>query len=65
MRTFSRICIKDYCIEAENGDKLELKRGKEYLTSDIKQGSQVVVFSTFWVPVPMELFAGEEIFTPT
>jgi len=64
MRTFHRICIEDYCITAHNGDKLELKRGREYLTSDVRGGDKVVVYSTFWVPVPVDLFAGAKLFTP-
>jgi len=64
MRTFHRVCIKDYCITAQNGDMLELKRGREYITSDVGSGDEVVVFSTFWVPIPVELFAGEKLFTP-
>lgn len=72
MKTYKRICIKDYKIEAENGDKLELKRGQEYITSEINESAaigpppeegMVVVFSNFWVPVPLSLFAGEVVFT--
>jgi len=63
MRTFSRICIKDYMLEAANGDRLELRRGREYLTSDIDADREVTVFTSFWVPVPVELFAGEKVFT--
>src|SRR5574343_2100414 len=70
MRTFKRICIKDYVLE-EDGNKLELKRGTEYITSDVgdapafgpeSQGGHVVVFSTYWATVPVEVFAGEEQF---
>lgn len=59
MKVFRRICIKDYTLEAQNGDKLELFRGKEYTTSDEKD-DKVVVFTNFWVGVPAGLFAGEE-----
>lgn len=62
MKTYKRICIKDWSIDAENGDHFEVKRGKEYLTAEEKYG-HVVVFSNFWVAVPVECFAGEEIFT--
>ena len=62
MQTFNRICIKDHIIEAQNGDRLELKRGKEYTTSPEKDG-KVIVFSRFWVPVPTDIFAGEIEFT--
>jgi hypothetical protein len=62
MKTFYRICIKDYILEAENGDKLELKRGREYLTS-VEENDMVVVFTNFWVKVPVNIFAGEVEFT--
>lgn len=62
MKTYNRICICDHEVKAENGDCLSLKRGKEYLTSR-EQDGKVVVFSTFWVPVPVELFAGAQVFT--
>lgn len=39
-----------------------LWRGEEYITSDVKDG-QVVVFSNYWFCAPVELFAGEELFT--
>ena len=62
MRTFKRICIKDYELEAQNGDRLELERGHEYITSDEENG-KVVVFTNFWVGVPADLFAGSVQFT--
>jgi hypothetical protein len=62
VRTYKRICVKAWDIKAENGDFFKVERGKEYMTSDEKDG-HVVVFSNFWVPVPVECFDGEEIFT--
>lgn len=62
MTTFKRICLRDYTISAENGDTLTLTRGKEYITSRERAGL-VTVFSSFWVPVPVDLFAGEVPFT--
>jgi len=63
MKTFNRICIQNYFVEAKNGDRLDLYRGKEYLTSDVDDKNEVIVFSQFWVPVPISIFAGEEVFT--
>ena len=63
MRTYNRICIKDWEITATNNDHFKLTRGKEYLTSEEKDG-KVVVFSSYWVRVPIEHFAGEMLFTP-
>jgi hypothetical protein len=62
MKTFNRICIKDSVVEAANGDRQELKRGREYLTSEQKDG-EVTVFSTFWAKFPVDVFAGEVPFT--
>lgn len=63
MKTFNRICIKDWEITAQNGDHFEVKRANEYLTSDVLDDGTVMVFSNFWVPVPVEHFAGERMFT--
>ena len=62
MKTFNRICIKDHEITDSEGTTFELKRGKEYTTSPENNGL-ITVFSTYWVKVPVTLFAGEEIFT--
>ena len=61
METFYRICIKDFTLQGDNGC-LELKRGKEYLTSK-EEKEEVVIFTKYWVKVPVSLFAGEEQFT--
>ena len=61
MDTFNRICIKDYEVKEDN-KIFNLKRGKEYLTSQEDKG-KVVVFSSSWAKVPVDLFAGELQFT--
>lgn len=61
MKTFKRICIKDYSIEEDNR-KLNLVRGKEYTTSESNNG-MVTVFTTYWAKVPVNIFASEIIFT--
>lgn len=63
MKTYRRICIKNFELSAENGDYLKLKKGKEYLTSPENEG-EVTVFTNFWVEVPADLFAGEILFSP-
>jgi len=63
MDVFKGLCLRDYTLEAKNGDKLELQRGKDYTISkpEIKDGKwMVVVFANFWVPVPADLFGGIE-----
>ena len=55
MKTYERVCIKDF--------EQYLKRGKVYLTSDEKD-EKVVVFTSKWIQnVPVDIFAGEVIFT--
>ena len=62
MKTFHRICIKG--AEFKDGEKtFSLKRGKEYLTTDVENGT-VTVFSRMWVHgVEVEYFGGEIQFT--
>lgn len=62
MKTYQRICIKDYAVTAQNGDRFEIKRGKEYTTSSSESG-EVTVLSNFWVKVPTRYFAGSVLFT--
>jgi len=62
METFNRICIKDYQRIDNIGQVFNLKSGKEYLTSKDEDG-KVMVFSNYWVKVPVELFVGEIKFT--
>ena len=62
MKTLKRICIKSHTISDQSGHSMTVDRGKEYITSVEKKGL-VTVFSRFWVPFPVDLFAGEEVFT--
>ena len=62
MITFNRICVQDWEVTAENGDHFKVERGKEYITSAVEEG-RVIVFGSFWVPVPVSVFAGEMRFT--
>lgn len=59
MKIFYRDCVKDFVLEALNGDRLELVKGKEYITSPIYEDKQVTVFTRYWVKVPAKLFKGE------
>ena len=62
MTTFKRICVKAWETTDSNGGRFKVERGREYITSAVEDG-HIVVFSTFWVPVPASIFAGEERFT--
>lgn len=62
MTTYERICIKDY--EVSDGEnKLNLIRGEKYITTPVSGHGQVVVFSNYWGLVPVDIFAGEILFT--
>jgi hypothetical protein len=55
---YQGICLRDFTLEAKNGDRLELKRGKEYTISDIWDDGTVTVFTNYWARVPSDLFGG-------
>lgn len=57
MKVYRAICVEDWHVEAENGDRQECKRGQEYTVSDEKNGKRTV-FSGFWVEAPARIFAG-------
>jgi hypothetical protein len=59
MKVYYRDCVKDFVLEAKNGDRLELVSGLEYLTSPKYEDDTVTVFTRFWVKVPLDLFTGE------
>ena len=74
MNTYRRICIKDYAIEDSEGAVFAIKRGVEYLTSAVGEApsivcpeeaksGHVVVFTRYWVSVPIEYFGGEIQYT--
>ena len=51
------ICLNDYAI-VEGNDRLELKRGQEYIVTKAQRDGNVRVFSNYWAWVPATLFAG-------
>lgn len=68
MQTFKRICIKDFTVTDSYGKSFTVYRGKEYRTSAVNCApaigpdpvkDHVIVFSTYWVPIPANVFAGE------
>ena len=56
MNVYQRICLKDWHIEAQNGDRQDIERGKTYTTSASNDKGEVKVFSTFWVNAPISIF---------
>ena len=63
MRTFNRVCIRDYTVRSQEGESFTVWRGTEYLTSAASDDGLVTVFSSYWVPVPVTVFSGEQVFT--
>jgi hypothetical protein len=59
MKTASRICIEDCTITDEEGTSFTLERGKEYDTSVDDDDGKCIVFSRYWVTVPVSIFAGK------
>ena len=51
------VCIEDWHVEAENGDRQDCKRGQTYTTTPPENG-ELVVLSTFWVKAPARIFGG-------
>ena len=60
VKVVERLVIQDAFVEAENGDRLDLKYGDKVTTSLVRESDQtVMVFSRFWVRFPASIFAGE------
>jgi len=57
MEVFEAICITDWFVEDREGNRQECRRGQTYTISAPKNGT-VMLFSTFWVRAPEEIFAG-------
>jgi hypothetical protein len=59
MKTYNRICIKDFTVE-----DFIINRGREYTTSEVSVNNTVTVFAGYWCTnVPVDIFAGEILFT--
>jgi len=56
MKTFNRICLRDYFVDNGTAHSLNLKKGREYLTSSEENG-KVMVFTTYWAWIPTEIFS--------
>jgi hypothetical protein len=58
LKVFNRVCIKDYTVTDQEGTSFTVERARSYITSPEKDGT-VMVFSRYWITVPVEIFAGE------
>jgi hypothetical protein len=56
MKVLERLCVQNWFIDAANGDRLDLVRGKEYTTTPYVIDGEVTVFSRFWVKAPVSIF---------
>jgi hypothetical protein len=56
MKTYKRICQRNWFIQAQNGDRQDLHQGRAYLTSKPHDDGTVTVFSSFWVRAPLDIF---------
>ena len=61
--TYKRICIEDWWTEDRNGQRLELKRGTEYITSKMHDDGTITVMAGYWVRTPAAIWAGSKLFT--
>lgn len=48
-----------YTVTDREGTSFTVERGREYLTSSEDADKRVMVFSTYWVRIPVWVFAGE------
>lgn len=55
-KVYERICLRDWFIEDQAGNRQECKRGKTYTTSRPHDDGTVTVFSSYWVRAPQEIF---------
>lgn len=68
MTTYKRICIKDFCGIGKRDlnapeEYFTIHRGDEFITSDVDENGEVMVFSSRWFMAPVSIFAGEVRFT--
>jgi len=57
MITYNRKCIKEFFFEIE-GEKYEIKKDKEYITSDVKDNNTLTVFDHqgWFINIPKDIF---------
>jgi hypothetical protein len=60
MKVYKRICLSNWYIEAANGDRQNITRGKTYTTSKQHDDGTVTLMSSFWVRAPIDIFEPEK-----
>lgn len=56
IRIYEAICLRDWSVEAANGDRQELKHGTTYTIGNVRHEETVMVYSRFWVRAPAGVF---------
>jgi hypothetical protein len=51
-----RVARRDWFIEDQQGNRQDVHAGKSYTTTRNVKDGKVVLFSSFWVPVPLDVF---------
>ena len=59
-KVITQLCIKSFEVTDENGAYWKAEQGKKYTTSLPKEDGNVVVFSNYWVSVPVDHFVPAE-----
>lgn len=63
MKTYERICIKDYVLDGGINGIMPIRRGEKWLTTAVDIHGNVKAFGNLWGDVPASIFAGEIVFT--
>lgn len=63
MKTFKRVCLEAHTVRDQEGTEFTIERAKEYTTSAERADGTVMVFSRYWVRVPVTIFGRAQPFT--
>jgi len=59
MKTYERTCTTEYTIEFKSGGygiQKTFKKGQKYLTSEVDENNDVMVFTNYWITIPAMYF---------
>ena len=64
MITYKRKCIKSFSFKVKEGE-CKIKKGKEYITSDIKDNDTLILFDSlgWFTNIPKDIFDEGVLFT--
>ena len=55
MKTHQALCVKDWHVKSMSGNRLDVRKGKVYTISDLRDDG-VTVFGGFWAVAPPDIF---------